>query len=136
LELSNPTPVVCKVYLKAKLGAVRIQTLSAVIIITRLVFSTLPRLGCLYNDGNLFNPTAKFLKVILRLKIKPLLESCSRTEQQLHMLHVGELRLYLPRIVMNVVKPARVYPIAHAIDSPERLNPNKYNPVFSPIQPL
>ncbi|CAN5460349.1 hypothetical protein BH18THE2_BH18THE2_20230 [soil metagenome] len=61
--------------------------------------------------GNL-RPTAKFLKVMLRLGINPLVESCSKTEQQIHISCLEEPRLYPRRIVMNVVKPARAYPMA------------------------
>ena len=98
--------------MRSTVSAVKIQILSAVTRITRLVFSILLRLGCLYKDGNLLSPVAKFLKVMLRLGINPLLESCSKTEQQLQISCLEELRLYLPRIVMNVVKPASAYPIA------------------------
>jgi hypothetical protein len=41
--------------------------------------------------------------------------------------------LYLPRIVIKVVEPARTYPKQYAIAMPNGLNPNKYRLVFSPI---
>src|SRR5215207_1105185 len=92
-------------------SAVKIHTLSAVIRISKLVFSIVLKLGSLYNNGSLCSPTTKFLKVVERLGTNPLLESCSSTEQQLHMPWLEESRLYLPSIVINVVKPARAYPM-------------------------
>jgi hypothetical protein len=43
------------------------------------------------------------------------------------------LEEYLPRIVIKVVKPARAYPIIYANVIPNKLKPNVYNPIFSPI---
>jgi hypothetical protein len=97
--------------MRSTVSAVKMHTLSAVIRINKLVFSIVLRLGCLCSDGNLRNPNTKFLKVVGRLEISPLLEFCSNTEQQLHIPWFDEPISYLPKIVINVVKPARVYPI-------------------------
>jgi hypothetical protein len=41
--------------------------------------------------------------------------------------------VYRPKIVIKVVKPARAYPIIYANIIPDKLKPNVYNPIFSPI---
>lgn len=97
--------------MRSIVSAVKMHTLSAVIRIIKLVFNIVLRLGCLCSDGNLCNPNTKFLKVVERLETSPLLEFCSNTEQQLHIPCFDELISYLPNIVINVVKPARIYPI-------------------------
>src|ERR671923_507454 len=97
--------------MRSTVSAVKMHTLSAVSRINKLVFSMLLKLGCLYSGGNLPNPITRFLKVLKRLGTNPLLESCSNTEQQLHIPWFFQSRLYLPSIVINVVNLATAYPM-------------------------
>src|SRR5215210_4743427 len=109
------------------------QALSAVIKIIKLVFIIFFICGLFQLLRNCVKPLLKLRKVVIKLKINPLLEFSSRKEQQprICFISLGFLKSYLPRIVIKVEKPANANPKVYAITMPYKLKPKTDIPIFS-----
>src|SRR5687767_12824127 len=88
------------------------------------------KFGSFFRYDIFFIPFIKYPNVRNKLERNPLFDCCSSTEQQLSIFN--PVLVYRPKIVIKVVKPARVYPIIYAKVIPNKLKPNVYNPIFSP----
>ena len=67
-------------------------------------------------------PFIKYPNVKNMFERNPLFDCRSSTEQQLSIFNL--VPVYLPKMVIKVVKPARAYPIIYANAIPIKLKPN------------